>query len=201
MKLLKINFIFAMLSTLLLSSCLSPVKTAPPSTYVINALPSVPHLGTHRVALLVGEPEVDSAYATTQMAYTQRPYQISYYVENRWAATPAQMLQPLIVQSLLRTNYFQAIVTPPFIGRYDYILSTQIVKLQQNFTRQPAVVEWVVNAQLSRVLTNQVIATKQFSISQPMIERNPYAGVVATNRAVERFLNQLTEFCLRSIRR
>jgi cholesterol transport system auxiliary component len=47
---------------------------------------------------------------------------------------------------------------------------------------------------LSRDATNQVVATKELSVSQPMSERNPYAGVVAANEAMPKLLRKLAEF-------
>lgn len=202
---LTINFykiIVVMLSTIMLASCLSPVKTKPIYRYVLTALPmQIPYVRqAHSATILVTEPDANAAYATKRMAYSVRPYQISYYVKNTWAETPARMLQPLIAQSLMRTNYFRAVVTPPFIGSYDYILNTHIVKLQQDFTRRPPMLELVVIVQLSRVLTNRVLATRQFSYAEPIFQCNPYAGVIAANRATESLLTDLTRFCLKKVR-
>jgi cholesterol transport system auxiliary component len=47
---------------------------------------------------------------------------------------------------------------------------------------------------LSRNATNQVVATKELSVNQPMSEKTPYAGVVAANEAMPRLLRELAEF-------
>jgi cholesterol transport system auxiliary component len=47
---------------------------------------------------------------------------------------------------------------------------------------------------LSREATNQVIATKELSVHEPMRERNPYAGVVAANEAMAKLLRELASF-------
>ena len=47
---------------------------------------------------------------------------------------------------------------------------------------------------LSREATNQVIATKELSVSEPMRERNPYAGVVSANEAMAKLLRELARF-------
>ena len=101
------------------------------------------------------------------MAYTVRPYQIAYFSRNRWAETPAQMLQPLIVQTLQDTHYFHAVVTAPFIGKYDYSLNTQILELKQDYTYKPAKLKLILRAQLSNTATSHVIATTQYAIEEP----------------------------------
>src|SRR3990167_9175906 len=151
-----------LLSMMILSSCslLAPVKLESETSYLLNTVPyPIKARQSQSITLFVSPPETVPAYNTTKMAYTVIPYQIAYFTKNRWAETPSQMLQPLIVQTLQNTGYFHAVVTPPFIGGYDYALNTQILVLQQNFTYKPARVQLTVRAQLSKIATNQVIAT------------------------------------------
>ncbi|TAK79476.1 MAG: ABC transporter [Gammaproteobacteria bacterium] len=184
----------------MLSGCLSPVKTAPESAYFINSMPVyVPTKRTRPVTLLVMPPETVAAFNTTQMAYSVTPHQIAYYAKNRWADTPAQMLLPLMVQTLQNTHYFHAVVTPPFMSRYDYVLNTQILALEQDFTYQPAVVRITLRVQISRVASNQVIATKQLTVVEPILQAPPYGGVVAANRAAQEAMIELAEFCIKKI--
>lgn len=183
----------------LLSGCLSPVQSDTTSTYVINTTPiHIPKKATRSATILVLQPETRPIYNTTQMAYTVKPYQVSYYARNQWAETPSQMIQPLIVQTLQNTHAFHAVVTPPYSGRYTYLLATQILKVQQNFLRCPSVFEVSVQAQLTRAATNQIIATKQFAVSVPIPHRTPYSGVIAANRATAIMLSELADFTLQN---
>jgi cholesterol transport system auxiliary component len=190
---------YLLLLTLLLSGCslFSPVNTQPPATYVLNA---VPHLLNKQVGrsgtLMVLPPDTRPIYDTTQIAYSTKQYQISFFGENRWAETPSQMLQPLLVQTLLNTHRYHAVVTPPYAGRYSYVLRTHILTLQQDFTHSPHTVNWVVRADIFNAATNQIIASKQFVVSEPIRQLTPYAGVLAANRATEKLLTQLMRFCL-----
>ena len=61
----------------------------------------------------------------------------------------------------------------------------------QDFTNRTPVVVMTVRAQITRVSTNQVIATKQFSVTQPMPQVSPYAGVYAANYASAHILKRL----------
>lgn len=185
--------------SLLLSSCslLSPVKTEPSATYLLNTVPHcLPKKQTRPLTLLVLPPDTRPVYNTTLMAYTIKPYQVSYFARNQWAETPSQMLLPLIVQTLQNTHYFHAVVTPPYSGRYNYLLTTQILTLQQNYICCPHVVEMSVRAQLLRGSTSQVVATKQFNVLVPIRQRTPYCGVYAANRATAIILTELAYFCL-----
>lgn len=180
-----------------LSGCsvLGPVKSEPSSTYVINALPNVmPAKRVRGGILLVTMPDTAPAYNTTQMVYSNKPFQMGYFSQNQWAETPGQMLFPLIIQTLENRHYYQAVVGAPYGGRTDYTLNTNVIALQQNYTCKPAVLQLVVSAQLNRTLTNEVTAIRQFVIRVPLKERNPYAGVLAANEAAVKLLQELVEF-------
>lgn len=202
MKQTVVTKILLLMSMMILSSCslFTPVKLEPESAYMLNAVPHpyVQH-SPRPLTLLVAMPETSPAYNTTQMAYTVRPYQIAYFGKNRWAETPSHMLQPLLVQTLQNTGYFRAIVTPPFTGSYHYVLNSQILQLQQNFTETPAVLQFMVRFQITDMNTNQIIATKQITIRQPILQRTPYGGVLAANRAMQKMLDRLAHFCMSNI--
>jgi len=167
---------------------------------MINTIPPVPSKKTHKLTLLVQTPETQPTFNTTQMAYSIRPYQVAYFSKNQWAETPAEMFAPLLVRTLQKTHFFRAVVTPPFLGRPDYILSTQILDLQQDFTHYPALLRLTINVQLIRFSSNQVIASQFFNEQQPMMYRTPYSGVIAANRATENILRKMAQFCLHHLR-
>ena len=185
----------------LLSSCsfLSPVKLEQVNTYLINTVPHVQPKTTRGITLLVQQPDTRPVYNTKQIAYSLKPHQIAYYAQNQWAETPAQMLQPLLVQTLENTRHFRTIITPPYIGRYNYSLNTQIIEIQQDYTTTVPVMRLVVNVQIIRATTSQVVASKQFAIHIPIQQRSPYAGVMAANRATAILLNRIAEFCVEKI--
>lgn len=191
----------AMLSgaCLALSSCslMFPAKTEPANRYVLNEVPVMPAMRRHDHILLVALPETSPMYDTRQIAYTDKPHRLAYYADNQWAATPAQMLQPLLVQTLQDTHHFSAVVSAPFQGHYDYQLNTQIQKLQIDFTRNPAMLNLTVFAQLISTSSNRLLAAREFSVSEPVMQANPYGGVMAANRAARIVLRQIAELCVR----
>lgn len=191
------SFLASLLMPIILSGCsmLGPVSQEQQSTYVINAIPK-PVVAKHQRGgtLLVTMPDTAPAYNTTQMAYSNKPFQVGYFSQNQWAETPGQMLFPLVVQALENRHYYGAVIGVPFGGRTDYTLNTNIIALQQNYSCTPAILQLVVSAQLTKTSTNDVVAIKQFVIRVPLRERNPYAGVIAANEASVRLLDDLIKF-------
>jgi cholesterol transport system auxiliary component len=162
---------------------------------VLNSIPpDLPSEATHSATLLVLVPETMPAYATTQMAYSTQAYQIAYFTRNEWAETPAQMIQPLVVQTLRNTHYFSEVLSPPYFGRHTFGLRIEILELKQDFTSEPAMLQLAMRVSLGREETNQAVATKELLVSQPIKEKNPYAGVVAANEAMRTLLRELAKF-------
>ena len=180
----------------ILASCglLSPAKIETKKN-VLSKIPiDLPTEKSRTASLSVLIPETKPIYDTTQMAYTIQPYQIAYFSQNEWGETPSQMIQPLIVQTMQNTGYFSAVLTQPHFGRHTYALRTEILELKQDFTSNPATLELDVRFQLSREATSEIIATKELSIREPMLEKTPYSGVVAANEAIAKLLRELARF-------
>lgn len=201
---MKIGFgriIILFMSFFLLSSCLSPVKTPPDSKYIVK---STPHVCSSKPrtagTLLVSYPSAAHAYNTSRMAFTLKPYQIEYFGKNHWAATPSQMLYFLLIQTLQDTHHFHAVVTARYPASMDYVLTTTILEFQHNFICRPARFQIKLRAQLIDAKTNKVFATKQFYRNEPFFQNNPYAGVIAANRATENILRDVACFCINATR-
>ncbi|KWR88054.1 ABC-type transport auxiliary lipoprotein family protein [Cupriavidus sp. IDO] len=165
--------------------------------YALSTIPDdLPIERTHPATLLVLVPETAPAYATSRMAYTTRKYQIAYFSQNEWVETPAQMMLPLIVETLRRTHYFSAVLSPPDFGRQTFMLHTEIIELSQDFMSDPAVLRLTARFDLRQETTNRLIAAKELSVQVRLADRTPYAGVVAANEAAGRLLRELSRFVI-----
>lgn len=193
---MKRGAIFIPLCAAAVSSCalLAPVKFDVRQEVLSRIPAELPRGRTTPASLLVLAPDTNPVYDTTQMAYVLEPYKVAYFSRNEWGETPAQMIQPLIVQTLQQTRHFSAVLDPPYMGRYTYALRTQIVELKQDFTSEPAALQLSMRFELTRWAPNQVFASKEISVREPMLEKTPYAGVVAANSAMEAALRQLAQF-------
>lgn len=188
----------AILAVMMVSSCtLLSREDIKIEKEILNKTPlDLPQQETHAATLLVLPPETERIYDTTQMAYLVQPYQVDYFSQHEWGATPSQMLHPLLVRTLEDTHYFSAILTPPYSGRYSYSLRTQILELTQDFTSEPATLRLSLRIQLSDGTANRIVATREISLREPMPQRTPYAGVAAANDATVKALREVAKFVL-----
>lgn len=175
---------------------LSPSHTEG-TTAVLDKLPAeIPRREPGPVTLLVFPPEARPPYDTTQMAYSIRSYEVAYFRDHQWAATPSRMLQPLLVRTLESTGHFKAVVSPPSADRHSYSLRTEIVELVQDFAAEPAMLRLSLRLRLSDDATGRLVATDEISVRELMRQRTAYAGVVAANDAIARALRELASFVL-----
>ena len=166
-----------------------------PKEYMLDTMPkNIAKKPRHHKSMYVPIPQASTVYNTTLMAYQEKAHEISYFAKNRWAATPAQMLQPLIIDTLQKTQYFRAVGGNGTTGNYDYMLNTQILAFQQEFYTHRSVVKVTLRAQIVKISTNKIIAVKEFSVVEPAPYYAPYGGVIAANRATSKILTQLAKW-------
>jgi cholesterol transport system auxiliary component len=188
------------ISILVLIAC-SPVKIPVTNQYQLAEYSTKQLTRNSRaIALWVTTPEAVSGYQTEQMLYINKPFQLTAFVKNSWTNPPADMLYPLMIQSLQRTGYFYAVMSSVYSQGADYRLDTQLLTLNQNFLQKPSVLEFSAKVVLTRVNDNKVIASKIISLNVPCLSDTPYGGVVAANKATHRFTAIMSEFVVSHIR-
>jgi cholesterol transport system auxiliary component len=194
--------LFLIMSFVALSSCslLGPQKTPTVTTYTlsISKIHTVP-VHDHKITLLVNTPTAAAGYDSRKMIYTKRPYELSEFALNQWAAPPAEMLETILVQKLNDTGRFHAIISNAYSANRQFILRTHLIELRQNFTVKPSQIQLSLQAELINAQDSKVINTGTFATSVPAVQNTPYGGVLAANKAADRLLNQIAEFCLHSL--
>jgi len=173
---------------------LTPVKTDTTS-YVLSGLPAdLPRQTGPSRTLLVLVPETAPLFATRRMAYSTRDFQIGYFNESEWALAPAQMIQPLLVQTMRNAGYSSEIASSAQPSRGTLSLRTEILELKQDFNAEPATFRAVLRFSLLREPAHQLVATQDLSVSEPMRGKTAYDGVVAGNAAIEKMLRAVAAF-------
>lgn len=152
---------------------------------------------THKQAtILITRSEALAGYRTEQMWYMKNPYELNAFAQNGWAAPPAELLMPLMIQSLEASNRFKAVVSSNTPEPSDYQLDTQLINLYQNFLTRPSQMEFTVKIVLSDLKKNRIIASQliQKHVKCPM--DTPYGGVIAANQAAKQFTEEMAQFVL-----
>lgn len=176
------------------------VKTPVTNEYQLSAYSAKQLVSNPRpVTLLVTAPEAVAGYQTEEMLYINKPFELEPFVKNAWTAPPADMLFPLLIQSLQRTGYFYAVTSSPYSEKADYRLDTQLLKLDQNFLKKPSIIELSVKVVLTNIDQNQVITSRIINLQIPCSTDTPYGGVQAANQASFKFTAKVADFVISHI--
>lgn len=155
-----------------------PIETTP----VGHLIPST---------LVVERPAMLPGYDTAGMAYMTLPHRIDYFAKNRWVASPGAMLYPILVESLSRR--FASVKGGGAQG--DMHLYTEVVMLRQEFSGKSSRIHLVMRARLDAKGKSR---TRMFEAFEDCPENNPYGGVIAANRAAEKLIREISDFCAAS---
>lgn len=154
-----------------------------------------------RYTLLVVKPQAVGGYQTSEMLYIEKPYELMPFAHNAWVDPPANMLFPLLIQSLSSANYFHAIDSTPYAKETTFRLDTLLLSLHQNFLTKPSKVQMSVKAVLSRSRDNKVINSAIIKAQKACSEDTPYGGVIAANEATKAITSSITNFVINSVKR
>lgn len=188
----------AVLGALLLAGCLSlpAPQLEQPRLYRLDAQLSVqPPMPQRQLVLAVSQPRAQPGTDTAGMVYVQHAHELEYFVSSRWADTPARMLEPLLLRALAQTGSFRAVVHNTGTLAADLRLESEWVRLQQEFDTRPSRMHLTLRVQLVDMRSKQVLATQEIDEVEPADSENAYAGVMAANRALQRVLARVIEFC------
>lgn len=191
---------FVCIGAVLVSAC-SPVKISVKNQYQLSAYSSKQLAKDPMpITLLVTAPEAAAGYQTEQMLYIKKPYELEPFAKNAWVNPPADMLYPLMLQSLQRTNLFAAVTSNAYTLGVDYRVDTQLLRLEQNFLKKPSVIEFSVKMVLTHVSDNKVLASRIVNLQVPCPSDTPYGGVIAANKATQKFTENLAHFVVSHIK-
>lgn len=154
---------------------------------------------TDAPVILITAPRAHGGYDTSGIAYMQEDYGLRYYTRSRWADTPARMLAPLLADAVQATGQFQALYATPGSVSADMRLDTELIRIHQDFRKQPSEVRITLRAQLIDLDTSRVIATRLVDRTGEAATDDAYGGVVAANRLLGQVLDELAQFCVSSL--
>lgn len=185
-------------------SVLSPTSAVAPAFYALDAAgaavvaPVLP--AASAPTLLVAPMRAAAGFDSPRIIYTREPHVVAYFAHSEWVDTPARMLSALLVSAMERNGAFRAVSVTSGAASGDLRLDTELVRLQHEFQTQPSRVRFTLRATLVDERTRRVLAWREIESVVESASQDPYGGVVAANAAVQRALQQLSAFCIDTLR-
>lgn len=192
------------LSLLAISACSLLQQTAIPipNFYALEGVPgkAAPVTPATTLTLIVSPPHAAAGFDSQRMIYLRENYKLEHFAQSEWIEPPARMLAPLIVDAIVRSGAFRAVVLTPSTAAGDLRLDSEIIRLQQDFRTHPGTVRFTLRATLIDENTRRVVAWREFDQSMATGSEDPYGGVVAANRALQSTLENLANFAAETVR-
>jgi cholesterol transport system auxiliary component len=175
---------------------LKPAADQPLTFHTLNSMPlSEPELrffaasssNPNLPSVIVNPPHAAAGFETAKLIYLRQQHQLEYYSQSEWVAPPARMLSPLIVERLMRTGSFQAVVLTPTAVQADLRLNAEIIRLQHEFVDAtgPSKVRFTLRAYVMDEKTRKVLASREFEALVTAPSENAAGGVIAANVALQ----------------
>ena len=163
-----------------------------PATFVLEVpVQGAPAAAATDLVLKVSMPVAAPAFASSRMAYIEQPYRIDYFARNEWADAPARMLRTSLTQHLTNSGLFRFVFANAAGIDESVRLDSEITELVQVFSQTSSEVHLAVRFYFVDVARRTILMSETISVTEPATARDPYAGVVAANRALQRVLDQL----------
>lgn len=191
------HWIMFLLMVMILPGCslLSPVQDQQ-KQYVLEMTPKVRAHHKQPLSVLVTRPRSTPVYDTDRIAYSPRHWEISYFVKNRWATKPSDMLQGLLVQTLVSSHAYANVSNTRSAGRPDLIVNSELLAFRETLSRRQAVFEVTLKVVLQQGYDGKILAVREFHVAQPVKDQSPYGVVTAANQAVAAVLRKVAFFCM-----
>jgi cholesterol transport system auxiliary component len=180
------------------SGTLLPRPAQPPARFTLegNAPATAPRAASADAPVLtVDIPRAAPGYDSRHMLYLRRPQELEAFAFHEWLGPPAQMLAPLLVRALQDSTGLGAVLLAPSAAASRWRLETELLRLHQDFTRQPSQVRMSLRAVLLDSASGQALAWQEFDVSVAAAGDDPVAGAAGAQAAARQLVAAVAAFC------
>ena len=182
-----------LVGVLLLTLGCSLGRNNPQYSFILQ--PSPPSPCSHRLTLTMPTLKADEPYDTSLMAYSPSPLEVEFYAYHRWAGPLPKLVTQAIRESLEGRKCVNLV---PFTHGIP-VLQGRIVRFIHTIHGGESWGEAVI--QFTLLQGDRVLGQKTFQARVQARENTPRAGVEALNKALEKIIEDLTEWLEREVPR
>jgi ABC-type uncharacterized transport system auxiliary subunit len=179
---------------LVLAAALSGCGGARPTRYYVLDVPVTPVSQSPTqlpVSLLVARPVTSHLYRDDRIVFGSGPVELGTYEFERWAQSPADMIQDLLVTSLRASGQYRSVLRPGSSSRGDYVVRSNLRSLYE-VDKPELVGRFALHLDLFDPKTGSTIWSSNYSHDEPVAGKKVVDVVEALNKSVQSGLQQLT---------
>jgi ABC-type uncharacterized transport system auxiliary subunit len=187
----RVQFLIAIMA---IESFVAACGAPRPIKYYVIDVPSTP-VATGQaqlpITLLVGRVTASHLYHDDRLVYGSGPVQLGTYVYDRWAESPADMVQDLLIAQLRNSGQYGAVARVSSSVRGDYVLRGHLIDMYG--VDQPALVaRFTLQLELYDPLGRATIWNQTYTHDEPVQGKTVPNIVEAMDRNVAAGLQQLS---------
>ena len=179
---------------LLLGASLAGCGGTRPTKYYIIDVPAAPSTQASAqipITLLVTRPITSHLYRDDRIVYGSGPVQLGTYEFERWAQSPSDMVQDLLVNSLRATGQYRSVLRPGSNAKGDYILRSNLREFYE-VDKPELVARFSLHIELFDPKEGAMVWGSTYSHDEPVAGKTVADVVQALDKNVRAGMQQLT---------
>lgn len=165
----------------------------PTKYYVLDSGPATASTATQQFPLSLSVARVITShlYRDDRLVFGSGPVQLGTYEMERWAESPADMIQDSLVAYLRGTGEYRAVSRLGSTSRGDYIVRSNLISFYE-VDRPELLARFAIRVELYDPKTGSVVWTSPYSHDEPVKGKSVPDVVEAMDRNVRAGMQQLT---------
>lgn len=185
--------LFVLLVTLLVGCTVLPQRGDAPSQWrlVASEVPGAALADDRQVIIRLIETRAASSISRREMAYSTAPQSVAYYRDNRWAASPAVMLNEILDETFSTQPWVGSVVrgdarVPAWLGLY-----CEINRLEHLVGRDDGEVRLKVSCSWYRAADRTLVDARVFDRTEMIATNDAEHFAGAAQRLVDELMSEL----------
>ncbi|MFA5721757.1 MAG: hypothetical protein WC920_05715 [Aliarcobacter sp.] len=139
-------------------------------------------------SIFIEEPNINRAFNSQAIFYTQQEFKFEEYAKNRWISFPSNTVYTQLVDSFISSNIFANVLKDKKI-KSQYKLKTEVLKMYQNFEDDKSYA--ILKIKFDLVKDEKIVKSFNFNQKTLCDTNDAYGFVKALNSSFEESLNSL----------
>lgn len=188
----RIGLPVGLVAALLLAGCTLLPETRPVDVFRLPAssLGASPQPALES-SLSIARPQSSQALDSNRIAVVPQGDLLSSYQGARWSSPAPALLRDHLLDALQRDGRFRALVSDDSHLQTDLLLSGDLRSFQVEYHENGAQAQILVDLHLADAASQRILASRRFSISQPLAGEQASAAVSAFGVAADNLAGQV----------
>ncbi len=186
------TLILLLLSLVMVACTIGPEREKAPSVHLLEWQGELDPAGEALASgLQIAGPKAYPGHGSARMAYRQSGRELRYFANNRWVASPADLIGAALTEAMADSGLFSDVAAPGSAIRMPYRLDVDVIRLEQHFDDDGSHVRLTLRYRLVDAGNGRSLGHLRQDLRQDAGSGDPAGGVVAANEALAESIRAL----------